>query len=224
MARPATTVRLTATIVGVAYAAALYLSGVHIQAGAKQVLSYLPTVLTLLVALWDIWLWRVAGLQRLSKRPWIAGTWSTTLTPTASSKIPDGGNGGPIAAYVIITQTFWSIGVRQYTEESRSNSRATMWVGTSAGGVKTLTYTYANRPRQELEERSHPHLGTAALDIVGLRPKVVAGDYFTDRYTKGDMQLRLVDRTTDHADFSSTRDHCQLPPSRRRHDASDSRD
>lgn len=208
MARPAAAVRLTAAVVGAAYAVALYVSGVHFQTGVKQALSYLPTALTFLVALWDIWLWRLSVLQRLAKRPWIAGIWSATLTPTAASVIPEGGNRGPIEAYVIIKQTFWSIGVRQYTAESRSDSRATIWSETS-GSDQMLTYTYTNRPRQELEHRSRPHLGTAALDVVGLRPSIIIGEYFTDRYTKGDMTLHLVDRTTGHADFTSAKNHCQ---------------
>jgi hypothetical protein len=212
MTRPATTVRLTATIVGAAYAGALYISGVHIQAGARQALSYLPTVLVFLVALWDIWLWRLPFVQLLSKRPWIAGIWSATLTPTAASVIPTGGNRGPIEAYVIIKQTFWSVGVRQYTIESRSDSRATMWSETTGGSDRTLTYTYANRPLQELEHRSHPHLGTAALDVVSLRPSTITGEYFTDRYTKGDMRLRLVDRSTDYPDFASAQEHSRPGP------------
>jgi hypothetical protein len=209
MARPATAVRLAATVVGSGYAVALYMSGIHIQAGAKQALGYLPTALTYSVTLWDLWLWRLPVLDRLGKRPWIAGTWSATLTPTAASVIPEGGNRGPIEAFVIIKQTFWSIGVRQYTHESRSDSRATMWIDTTGGSDRTLTYTYANRPRQGLEDRSRQHLGTAALDVVGLRPSTITGDYFTDRYTKGDMELYLVDRTTDHADFASVKKHCQ---------------
>jgi hypothetical protein len=209
MARPAAAVRLTATVVGAAYAVALYVSGVHIQAGPKQALSYLPAALTFLVALWDIWLWRLPILQLLGKRPWIAGIWSATLTPTAASVIPDGGNRGPIVAYVIIKQTFWSIGVRQYTSESRSDSRATMWSETPGGSDRTLTYTYSNRPRQELESRSRPHLGTAAFDVVGLKPSTITGEYFTDRYTKGDMTLHLVDRTTGYADFASADKHCR---------------
>ena len=203
MARPATAVRITATTVGAVYALALYVSGVHIQAGWKHALSYLPTLLTFAVALWDIWLWRLPGLQRLAKRPWIAGTWKATLSPTAASKIPEGGNRGPIAAYVVISQTFWTIAVRQYTAESKSDSRAAMWDDTSAGSDKTLTYTYTNRPRRELQDRSNVHLGTAALDIVGLRPTTITGDYFTDRYTQGDMQLRFVDRSTHHTDFAA---------------------
>ena len=209
MARPGTAVRIAATVAGAAYAVALYVSGVHIQAGAKQALSYLPTVVTFLVTLWDLWIWRLPVLQRLAKRPWIAGTWSATLTPTAASHIPAGGNHGPIEAYIVVTQTFWSIGIRQYTGESRSDSIAAVWSQLVGRSDNTLTYNYANRPRQEFETRSHPHLGTAALDVVGRRPSTITGDYFTDRYTKGDMTLRLVDRTTSHADYASVREHCQ---------------
>lgn len=208
MARPATVVRLTATLAGTTYAAALYASGVHVQAGARQALGYLPTAVVFLVALWDVWLWRLPLVQRLGKRPWIAGTWSANLMPTAASVIPAGGDRGPIEAYVIITQTFWSIGVRQYTAESRSDSHASIWAETLDGSHLTLIFNYVNRPRQEFEKRSRPHLGTAALDVVGLRPPAMAGDYFTDRYTKGDLTLRLVDRTTDYADFASVREHC----------------
>jgi hypothetical protein len=209
MPKPANAIRLTATVVGTAYAAALYLSGVHIQAGTKQALGYLPTALTFLVTLWDIWLWRLPLLQRLAKRPWISGTWSATLTPTAASVIPPGGSHGPVEAYLMIEQTFWSIGIRQYTSESRSNSGATMWGETTSGSDRTFTYNYASHPRQAIADRSPSHLGTVTLDVVGLRPSTITGDYFTNRYTKGDLTLHLVDRTTDYADFASVQKHCQ---------------
>lgn len=209
MARPAFAVRATAIVVGVAYAVALYVSGVHLQDGAKKVLSYLPTLATLLLAAWDLWLWRLPGVQHLSRRPLLRGTWRTTLTPTEESHIPEGGNRGPIEAYIVIHQTYWSIDVRQYTAESRSDSRASLWSNSGSQAFRSLTYTYANQPHRGLERRSQFHLGTAALDIVGMRPSLISGDYFTDRYTKGDMRLELVDRTTNHPDFSAARTHCQ---------------
>lgn len=205
MGRPSTTIRVVATSIGLAYAVALYLSGIHLQSSVKDALGYVPTIATLLVALWDVWLWHLPGVYRVSRRPWLTGTWSTSLQPTADSHIPPGGNRRPITAYVVIKQSFWSIAVRQYTAESRSESRASVWANTSGGNL--LTFTYENRPRQEFEARSRPHLGTAALDVVGLRPSVIHGEYFTDRYTKGDMDLRLVDRTTGAVDFPSAQDH-----------------
>jgi len=209
MARPATAVRLTALVVGAAYAGALYLSGVHLQAGWKQGLSYLPSAAVLLVTLWDTWLWRQPGVHRFARRPLLAGTWRATLKPTDDSHIPDGGNRGPIEAYVIINQSYWSITVRQYTHESRSNSKAVLWTTEAGGGTTALTYTYRNNPKQEYESRSRAHLGTAALDVVGDQPQSLDGYYFTDRYTKGDMSLRFFDRSVSHADFQAVSLHCR---------------
>lgn len=209
MARPASAVRLTAVVVGVIYAGVLYMSGVQLQAGWKQALGYLPTAAVLAVTAWDLWLWRQPVLHRWSRRPLLEGTWLATLKPTAESNIPKGGNRGPIDAYVIISQSYWSISVRQYTAESRSDSRATIWSAENHGTGTTLTYTYGNTPKQEHEARSRAHLGTAALDIVGAQPRSIGGYYFTDRYTKGDMTLSLFDRSVDHPDFESTRRHCE---------------
>lgn len=205
MTRPSTTVRVIATITSLAYAIALYLSGVHLQGNVKDAVGYIPTVATLLVAMWDIWLWRLPGFQRVARRPWLTGLWSATLLPTEASQIPSGGNRGPITAFVVIKQSFWSVAVRQYTAESRSDSLATAW-GKTSGGDR-LTFTYENQPRQQLEARSSRHLGTTALDVVGLRPNLLQGEYFTDRYTKGDMELRLVDRVIGDADFASAKLH-----------------
>ena len=209
MDKPAATVRLTTVVVGAAYAGALYISGEHLQAGLKQALSYLPAFAVLAVTLWDVWLWRQPFVHRFARRPVLAGTWRATLKPTADSHIPLGGNRGPIEAYVIITQSYWSISVRQYTVESRSESKAAMWSGGSTSSNKILTFTFANMPKQELESRSRSHPGTAAVDVVGSQPRILSGYYFTDRYTKGDMTLALFDRSVDHPDFDSAQAHCQ---------------
>jgi hypothetical protein len=209
MDKPAATVRLTTVAVGAAYAGALYISGEHLQAGLKQALSYLPAFAVLVVTLWDVWLWRQPFVHRFARRPVLVGTWRATLKPTADSHIPTGGNPGPIEAYVIITQSYWSISVRQYTVESRSESKAAMWSGGSTSSNKILTFTFANTPKQELESRSRSHLGTAAVDVVGTQPRILSGYYFTDRYTKGDMTLALFDRSVDHPDFDSAQAHCQ---------------
>lgn len=208
MDNPAVVVRRTAVVVGAAYAGALYLSGVHLQAGPKEALSYLPTLAVLMVTLWDVWLWRQPFVHRFAHRPLLAGTWRATLKPTADSHIPQDGNRGPIEAYVVITQSYWSVNVRQYTVESRSESKAAMWSGGSRSSSKTLTFTFANVPKQELESRSRSHLGTAALNVVGAQPRILSGYYFTDRYTKGDMTLALFDRSVDHPDFDSAQAHC----------------
>jgi SMODS-associating 2TM, beta-strand rich effector domain len=211
MTRPATAIRLTAVAVGAAYSVALYLNGIHIQAGWKQALSYLPAALTVAVTFWDVWLWRQPIVHRLSGRPFLAGTWQVELQPTAESHIPSGGNRGPIEAYVIVFQSYWSISVRQYTNEGHSDSRAAIWTKGGSTSGHGLTYTYSNTPRYEFEHRSMAHRGTALIDVTGRKPAILSGYYFTDRYTKGDMHLKLFDRSADHPDFASVQAHCKSP-------------
>jgi SMODS-associating 2TM, beta-strand rich effector domain len=205
-------VRVAALTVSLVYAGVLYLSGVHLQADAKQALSYLPTILTLVLMLWDVWLWRQRGVLRLAQRPLLMGTWHLTLRPTTESHIPDGGNRGPIDAYIVIEQTYWSIAVRQFTAESPSISHAAVWSEGTGPATRTLTYSYTNRPRSQIEDRSRAHLGTAVIDVVGREPRTLSGYYFTDRYTKGDMDLVLIDRTTGHASLAEARARDSLRP------------
>uniref|UniRef100_UPI001EE11DCC hypothetical protein n=1 Tax=Rhodococcus zopfii TaxID=43772 RepID=UPI001EE11DCC len=41
-------------------------------------------------------------------------------------------------------------------------------------------------------DRSHPHLGSCSLNTARLVPQAIHGTYFTDRYTQGEMDLRLL--------------------------------
>lgn len=208
MSRPTTAVRTTAILVGAAYTAAIYLSGVHLDTGAKKVLAYVPLGASLLLAIWDVALWRVPIVHRFLSRPRLDGTWVATLMPTDESHIPEGGKRGPIPAYVIITQTYWGLGIRQYTEESKSDLKAHFWVPASSNGPDTLVFTYENLPKQKVQHRSGRHYGTCQLDPTVRDPEEMTGYYFTDRYTKGDMTLRRFDRSTGHASFEATAQHC----------------
>ncbi|WP_217565984.1 hypothetical protein [Streptomyces sp. GbtcB7] len=38
--------------------------------------------------------------------------------------------------------------------------------------------------------------------MTGRTPQSITGSYFTDRFTAGDMDLTLVDRSTDHGTFA----------------------
>lgn len=111
---------------------------------------------------------------------------------------------------MVIRQTYWSIWIRQYTAESVGDSHVASFSRIGNGGHK-LTYIYENTPRQNLPHGSPRHIGACQLDIVGTRPKLVNGTYLTDRFTKGDLELRLFDRTVDQAAFSDAQQHCSSP-------------
>lgn len=201
MRRPANLVRGATVAVGIVYSGVLAAAGFEFDTTAKLLLGLLPTFATVLLVAWDVFAWKWPLLQKATGRPWISGLWAVELQPTAESHIPEGGDRGPIQAYAVITQSFWSVHVEQYTAESKSSSKSFFWQRSGAG-FDGLAFTYQNDPKPEVSTRSGIHYGTCTFHLVGLRPARCTGYYFTDRYTKGGMELALVDRRTDVGSFS----------------------
>ncbi len=207
MQRPTTAVRYAILGVGIVYTAVLYASGVHLDNGFKYAIALLPAVGAIVLMIWDAWAWRQPLLARLTHRPRIDGLWEVELTPTEESHIPPGGDRGPIPGFLVVTQSYWSIHVRQFTAESTSRSRAFFWESAAGADAEPLRFVYENLPNQRLEDRSNRHLGACSLDIASRAPQTISGVYFTDRYTKGDMRLTLVDRTTGYGSYEEARSY-----------------
>jgi hypothetical protein len=207
--RPAGLVRVVVLGIGIVYSVLLAAAGLHLDTTSKVIVGWLPTGAAVLLLAWDLWVWRVPPLHRLTHRPRIDGLWSATLRPTDDSHIPEGGNRGPIQAYLVVTQSFWSLHVRQLTAESASDSRAFSWTRGENTAVDRLTFIYENVPAPGHRARSPRHLGSCALDTTTLSPRSIDGSYFTDRLTQGSMSLGLIDRSTSHDTFASARDHAR---------------
>ncbi|PBC35522.1 hypothetical protein CJ179_46435 [Rhodococcus sp. ACS1] len=175
--------------------------GIRLDSLARIVVGVFPILATAGLVVWDLWLWKAPLLKLLTHRPRIDGLWKVTLTPAAGSHIPVGGNWGPIPAYVVISQSYWSLHVRQMTAESASSSKAFFWDHTAGADAETLSFLYQNGARPEHAKRSPRHLGTCSFDIARREPTEIEGRYFTDRYTQGGMELRLVDRSKGHASY-----------------------
>ena|GEM_PF-442113 len=205
--RPTTLVRFAVLGVGLAYTAILALSGISLDSTAKVIVGLLPAGASLVLLGWDLWGWRIPPLNRLTHRPRIDGLWEVTLTPTAESHIPEGGNRGPIPAYIVINQSFWSLHVRQMTAESGSDSKSFFWSHAPGEEVERLSFLYQNDPRPEHRDRSHPHLGSCSLNTARRVPRSIRGIYFTDRYTQGEMDLRLVDRSKGYTSFQEAAEY-----------------
>lgn len=200
-------VRLVVLAVGLAYSVVLVLSGVRLDDPLKAVVSALPAVASALLLLWDAWAWRLPIVHRATHRPRIDGLWEVTLRPTPESHIPMAGSRGPITAYIVITQSYWSLHVRQHTAESGSDSRSFFWERRAGADVAELTFIYENDPRPEHRARSPRHLGVCAIKMANLVPRSMVGTYFTDRYTQGDMRIELVDRTRGYGSFRDASAH-----------------
>lgn len=161
----------------------------------------------LLLVVWDLWAWRWPLLHQLTHRPRIDGLWAVVLRPTSESHIPPGGNAGPIPAYLVVSQSFWSTHIRQLTVESGSSSRAVVWQDRRDADVEPVSFLYENTPRPEHQGRSNRHLGACTLEPANLNPTQMQGVYFTDRYTQGSMELRLLDRTSGYASYAEAQVH-----------------
>lgn len=201
MKRPGQVVRVTAVGVGLIYGLVLYLTGIRIGDDVRRGLAYLPALATLVLIVWDLRVWRWPLVWRASSRPRLDGLWAVTLRPTDESHIPEGGNRGPIPAYLVVKQTYWTIALLLFTTEGSSISRSFFWDGVHGTGTDWLTFVYDNTPMQRNQHRSGRHLGTCSLRPGNRQPTKITGIYFTDRYTQGDISLKYVSRDTNAGSF-----------------------
>jgi hypothetical protein len=192
--------RWTAIGVSAIWAAVIFFTGLDLDHNMRKGLSYLPSVAGALVVAFDLWLWKIPGLSRITGKPHLWGTWRVELQPSAKAVIPKGGNRGPIPGVMVVEQTFWTTAVQLYTQESGSSSISSAIVNkTDSKQSKSLLFTYTNSPRQAHSHRSPQHSGTCRLDVTGVSPASLSGTYWTDRITAGDMTLTLVDRKDDRS-------------------------
>lgn len=209
MARPSAVVRVVALTVSLAYSLVLLAVGLELPGWARTLVSLFPTLAVGALVVWDLWLWRLPFVQPLVRRPDLRGLWQVELTPHPDSHIPAEGNSGPVAAFLEVTQTYWSVYTRLYTAESSSRSTATTWLPTFESTVDNLTYAYENEPRVAVSHRSARSTGSCTLKPASMKPIEMEGTYFTDRLAKGDMTLAWIDHSRGHANFASALRHAE---------------
>ncbi len=186
-------------VVTTLYTVVLTLSHASLPAGPARILSYIPTVVGFGLLVFDLWIWRAPLIHRLVGRPRLRGTWLGTLEPAKESRIPTGGDKGPIQVALVIEQTYWSVGVTLMTAQSMSQSTASsIRSDAESPGRRVLAYTYANTPDQKHQGRSPSHLGAAELRVAGRLPTEITGRYWTARFTAGDMKFKRVNGETDY--------------------------
>ena len=90
-----------------------------------------------------------------------------------------------------IFQTFFHTMVKLKTGESQSVSLVASFDIDKDKGIKRLIYSYHNIPKATVQDRSAIHYGTTILDI-SEDEAVLNGCYWTNRASKGDMNLKKV--------------------------------
>ena len=95
---------------------------------------------------------------------------------------------GPISAYMEVRQTYTTLSMRLLTGESSSELPAATIVR-AADGVSRVCGVYRNDPRLSARSRSPMHNGAISLEVQGNPPTALAGHYWTDRNTSGEIKL-----------------------------------
>ncbi|KYF63971.1 hypothetical protein BE11_25000 [Sorangium cellulosum] len=147
-------------------------------------LSAVVSGLSVLLLLWEAWLWRLDMLHPWPvSQPVLRGTWRGELTLAT---------GEPLPIFLVVEQSFSRVATRTFTTESRS---ASIIAGLDqVDGDFLLTATYRNEPDLLIQNRSRVHRGTVYLWVHGPRQAELRGCYWTDRDTKGELHFERVSR------------------------------
>jgi hypothetical protein len=185
-------VRVTTAIVIVVLSVGTWFTSGEFNLGWLRLFSVAATTAALTLTLWDLWLWRVALVQRIPRVPrQVRGTWQGTLTSLWID--PATGSSPPVkTVYLVVRQTASLVTIKLFTDESQSKSTLASMSSDDTGW--TLSYLYLNRPEINVEPRSRMHHGSAVLDVSG-RPVIrLYGRYWTDRDSKGQLDFTRHDR------------------------------
>jgi predicted pore-forming effector associated with SMODS systems len=166
------------------WAGALILTGVQVSPEWFRPFSTVVGVLVLVLLLVDKWLWRIRWLQPwLLNMPDIQGTWLARIRPTGVASTRE-----EINAFMVIRQTLSAVSLRLLTAESHSEVLCAR-IARCDDGTFQLAGVYRNTPRLGVRDRSPVHHGALLLALQGNPPASLAGQYWTDRNSQGEIFL-----------------------------------
>jgi len=176
--------QVVVAIAAAVWAVLLLLQGVALKASYLKPYSLAVGAVILSFMAFDRWLWRWKIIARFAHRPVLRGTWRGRLTfwvnPSTGKQLES------IEAFLVIRQSYSTISTSLITAESVSMSLVGS-LDAPREGVATVTLTYRNTPRLLIQDRSRIHHGALMLEIHGSPPVRLAGRYWTDRDTKGEL-------------------------------------
>lgn len=187
-------VQAVASIVVLVFALGILFTGGEVELGWLRFYSVAVLIAVIVLNLWDRWLWRLPVSQRLQAVPRdIRGTWRGTLTSLWVD--PETGKTPPRKlAFLVVRQTASTVTAQLLTNELRSMS--TMARVEMRDGQHHLQYLFVGEPKPEVEHRSRMHRGATLLIVEGRPANRIAGRYWTDRDSKGELVFDARHRDT----------------------------
>jgi hypothetical protein len=180
-------IRVVAAVVVVVFVVGTWAQTGRPDLGWLKYFSAAVLASTIILGLFDLWIWRLSIVQKLPNVPRsVRGTWKGTLTSfwidPATNARPQ-----PKPVYLVVHQTATTVSVKLFTDESRSASE--LGKVSAVDNSFVLSYLYLNRPDLRFEHRSRIHHGSVVLDISGRPARRLQGRYWTDRDSKGELDF-----------------------------------
>jgi hypothetical protein len=185
-----------AVIISVVFVAGSWIANGTPDTDFLRFFSIAVLICSILLLLWDQWAWKLRPFQLLPGVPRdVSGTWETTLESfwidPRTKSLP-----APKTVYLVIRQTSSTASITLISNESKSKSSIARVI--KEDGSWLIHYIYTNEPQVDLRVHSPIHHGSGVLSIVGSPAQRIAGNYWTDRDSKG--KLTLNRRSTEYAE------------------------
>jgi len=133
------------------------------------------------------WLWKQIPFLNDVLFPDLNGEWDMTIHWRWNGKE------GVAKATAHIKQSFLKISMEVDSEDSQSTSMMAKPKKDSESGRAILYYIYRSTPKLTVGNNSIPYEGTAILKLDHKNFKILEGNYYTDRSTKGHYKLKRRD-------------------------------
>lgn len=186
-----TRVKVTGYLITAIYGFAFLVYGVTLSSQLSRVLSFVPLGVVAIFAVFDNLLWRIGSLPHLLRQPVLRGTWYGRLKSFRRDEA-DRRITSTHEVFLVVQQSLTSLSVTMLTAESKSRSATAELVRMQTQDY-VLRYQYQNDPQLHFRRRgSTIHVGGAAVQVGGVHPRKLDGEYWTARDTCGEFRLDLL--------------------------------
>jgi hypothetical protein len=193
-------------LVGVAaavWAFALYVAGVPLSLDQLKPFSLVVTAVLLAFGVFNKWLWKWSIFRGwLVNKPVFGGTWrmqlrSNYVDPSSGSVM------SPITVFYAVRETLIDTSIRLFSAQS-SSALGGVQIKPTEDGLFELHATYLGVPKVQFRDKNQIHFGAVALALYGTPVNRLAGHYWTDIGSRGDIESDAhVSKVTDSYDAAN---------------------
>lgn len=169
----------------------LWILGIELNWDHAKPYTLTLGTLTAALAAFDRFLWRWPPFKYFLSTPDLAGTWRVSLQSTYTDP-ETGKQAAPVDGFASIRQTHSSISIRLMTEQAES-FLVSQNLDRHTDGTTFVYGLYQSDPIIHLRGQvSEIHYGSFKYKVIGSPADCLVGHYWTDRNTRGSIELKKV--------------------------------